>query len=112
MLRKLVLSLIGAVLLFLGVVFIIASAAPGKVYRLPIGVLLTVVSLALFYLAFKPRPRIYEVKVTWSPGGKLSVEEFRCPKCGADLPPPKPGQEYIECPYCGATIKIVEEPLW
>lgn len=112
MLRGVVLALLGAGVLFLGVIFVIASAAPGKIYRLPIGLVLTAVGLVLLYIGFKPKPTVYEVKVTWSPGGKVAAVEVKCPRCGASIKNIEPGKEYVECPYCGATLKLVEEPIW
>ncbi|HDD64477.1 MAG: hypothetical protein B6U94_07300 [Thermofilum sp. ex4484_79] len=112
--KKFLSGALGLFLIGLGAIFIIASTVPGKSYRLMIGVALSALSLPLLYFAFKPTPKIvkYEVKVSWDPSGKLAVEELRCPKCGATLPPPKPGDEYVKCQYCGAVIKLVEEPIW
>lgn len=104
--------LIASILLFFGVVFIIASTTPGKIYRLPVGLILTGASIAIFYMLLKPKPKIYKIEVTWQPSGEIAVEALTCPKCGAPLPKPKPGQEYLKCPYCGATIKLVEKPIW
>jgi len=33
---------------------------------------------------------------------------LKCVKCGAPLPEPKPGSEYIACEFCGYTQKIVD----
>lgn len=33
---------------------------------------------------------------------------LRCVKCGAPLPQPPPGAEYIKCEYCGYTQKVVD----
>ncbi|MGC9012234.1 hypothetical protein [Thermogladius sp.] len=33
---------------------------------------------------------------------------MRCSNCGAPLPQPKPGEEYVRCEYCGYWNKIVD----
>ncbi len=34
--------------------------------------------------------------------------KLRCSNCGAPLPQPKPGEEYVRCEYCGYWNKIVD----
>ena len=107
---KVVLGVVSIILLGLGGIFVIASAV--SPYRLLIGIPLMIAGLAIAYKLLKEKPKIIEVRVSWDPSGKLLVEELKCPYCGASLPEPKPGQEFIKCEYCGRTIKLVEEPRW
>jgi len=99
-------------LLFLGTVFLIAAFKPGKEYRFGVSIILFVMGMLLIIRLLRSKPKIVEIRVTWSPSGEITLEELRCPKCGASLPLPKPGQDYIKCPYCGTIVKIVEEPKW
>ena len=107
---RVILGLVSVVLLGLGAIFVIASAV--NPYRLLIGIPLMAGGLAVAYRVLKEKPQIVEVKVSWDPSGKLLVEELKCPYCGASLPEPKPGQEFIKCRYCGRTVRLVEEPRW
>ena len=68
--------------------------------------------MLLIGYVLKSKPKIVEVRVTWSLSGKIILKELKCPKCGANLPLPKLGKDYIKCPYCGTIIRIVEEPKW
>ncbi len=104
------LGLVAIVLIGLGALFTIASAA--KTYRLAIGIPLLLAGIAISAYLLKPKPQIVELKVSWDPSGRIAVEELKCPYCGASLPAPEPAQEYIKCGYCGKTIKLVEEPRW
>jgi len=101
-----------SILLSLGVIFLIASFKPGKEYRLGISIVLFSIGTLLSIHLLKSKPKVVKVSVEWSPSSKATLEEIKCPNCGAMLPLPKPGQDYVKCPYCGAVIKIIEEPKW
>ncbi|WP_440059821.1 hypothetical protein ACSU1N_01270 [Thermogladius sp. 4427co] len=38
----------------------------------------------------------------------VQVYSLRCSHCGAPLPPPKPGEEYVRCEYCGYWNRVDE----
>jgi len=101
-----------SVLFSLGVIFLIASFKPGREYRLGVSATLFIIGTLLSIRLLKSRPKVVKVSVEWSPSGKTVLEEIKCPNCGATLPLPKPGQDYVKCAYCGTVVKIVEEPKW
>ena len=97
----------------LGTIFLIASFKPGREYRLGISTIFYIIAIILSTCLLKTRsPKIMKVSVEWSPSGRIALEKLKCPNCGASLPMPKPGEDYVKCPYCGITIKITEEPKW
>jgi len=101
-----------SVLFSLGIIFLIASFKPGREYRLGISATLFIIGTLLSIRLLKSRPKVVKVSVEWSPSGKTALEEIKCPNCGATLPMPEPGQDYVKCTYCGTIVKIVEEPKW
>ncbi|MEM0223028.1 MAG: hypothetical protein QXJ99_01355 [Thermofilum sp.] len=38
----------------------------------------------------------------------MEVQKLRCTNCGAPLPKPQPGDEWIRCEYCGYTNRLVD----
>ncbi|MEM1507916.1 MAG: hypothetical protein QXU02_01930 [Candidatus Bathyarchaeia archaeon] len=101
-----------ALLLFLGVVFMM-SFNLGLPYLL-VGVLLT--STAIILLALTRERKPIEIKQTISVGGPVKVKEVRCPVCGANIDVTKvrivAGRPIVTCGYCGNNFELTEEPLW
>lgn len=101
-----------ALLLFLGVVFMM-SFNLGLPYLL-VGILLT--STAIILLALTRERKPIEIKQTISVGGPVKVKEVRCPVCGANIDVTKvrivAGRPIVTCGYCGNNFELTEEPLW
>ncbi|MEM4592080.1 MAG: hypothetical protein QW196_01615, partial [Sulfolobales archaeon] len=38
----------------------------------------------------------------------METTALRCTHCGAPLPKPQPGEDWIRCEYCGVHNKIVD----
>lgn len=111
-LLKIVVYGASALLLFLGVVFMM-SFNLGLPYLL-VGVLLT--STAIILLALTRERKPIEIKQTISVGGPVKVKEVRCPVCGANIDVTKvkivAGRPIVTCGYCGNNFELTEEPLW
>jgi predicted Zn finger-like uncharacterized protein len=106
--------LASAVLIFLGIVFLIASIY--ALSRLLVGAVLIVagvgIALAVSRAGAVQAPIKYELEL---PGG-LKVDSMKCPNCGASLDPSKMQLKLnapsIKCPYCGNEFEVSEEPKW
>jgi uncharacterized membrane protein len=117
------------VLIFFGVLWIMASTSPESAGRegdrLGVGVCLNVIGLLLIagagvlmyrsykrYRAEKPQTIVQQIDLT----GDLSLEELKCRACGATLSKDnidvKAGAVVVTCPYCGTSYEIEEEPKW
>lgn len=109
---KIVVYLVSAVLIFLGVVFIISTNL-GITYFLEGLVFLAVAFLLLF---FSREKKPIEIKQTVTVTGPLKVKEVRCPNCTAIVDPTKAeivdGKPYVTCSYCGNKFELTEEPTW
>jgi len=106
--------LVSAVLIFLGVIFLLASAYAAS--RLLVGIVLTVAGLGIAWLSWKSGVAPPSVKYEIQAPGSLKVDSIKCPNCGAGLDPSKmqvkQGAPSIKCPYCGNEFEISEEPKW
>jgi hypothetical protein len=114
---KIVLTIIAALLFLLGLVFLVAGAAPLMPGRLVVGGVL-VLGAAALVIAARVRPAEKVVKVTQQVevSGDVSLEALRCRSCGADLKPKdmatKDGAIVVTCPYCSASYQVEEAPRW
>jgi DNA-directed RNA polymerase subunit RPC12/RpoP len=111
-LAKVFVYLASAVLIFLGVIFMI-SVNLGIVYFYEGLVFLAVASM-LLVLSRERRP--LEIKQTLTVTGPIKVKEIHCPNCNAIVDPTKPeiseGKPYVTCSYCGKKFELTEEPTW
>ena len=103
-----------AALLFLGVIFLLASMY--AVSRLLVGTVLTLAGLAIAVVTWRAGVTQPSVKYEIQTSGTLRAESLRCPNCGAGLDPStmqlKAGAPMIMCPYCGKESEVTEEPKW
>ena len=99
-----VLYCISAVLIFFGVLFLLAAVfAP---VRAVAGVAFVVVGLFLIYQGRRREKAIIEIK--WTPPEGLTQVELGCPYCSAPLNLPDMPVELVRCKYCGKVIQLVE----
>jgi DNA-directed RNA polymerase subunit RPC12/RpoP len=109
---KILVYVVSAVLVFLGIIFII-SANLGIVYFFEGLIFLAVASLLLI---FSREKKPLEIKQTITVTGPIKVKEVRCPVCTAIVDPTKPevvdGKPYVTCSYCGNKFELTEEPTW
>jgi predicted membrane protein len=109
---KILIYLASAVLIFLGIVFMISTNL-GITYFFEGLVFLAVASLLLI-LSREKRP--LEIKQTVTMTGPVKVNEVHCPNCNALVDPTKTkivdGKPYVTCSYCGNKFELTEEPTW
>ncbi len=104
--------IVSAILIFLGLIFIISSNL-GLTYFF-VGLAFLVVAGLLLYLG-RGQKQI-EIKQTLTLSGTPMAKEVRCPNCGAIVDPTKPeivsGRPFVTCSYCGNKFELTEEPKW
>jgi len=109
---KIVVYIASAVLIFLGVIFMI-SANLGVTYFLE-GLVFLALAGGLLVLSREKKP--LEIKQTISVTGPVKVKEVRCPNCNAVIDPTKAeiidGKPYVTCSYCNNKFELTEEPTW
>ena len=101
---------VSAILGFLGVLFLLASAMDPM--RLWVGIILVGIALVLVAFASKSLVKPPAITVHWSPSGEMKLEELKCPNCSAPLQIENPSVTRIVCQYCGRAVELVEEPTW
>lgn len=108
-----------AILLFFGVLFIMATfSAQGQIGWLLVGVILVGIAFVLiFFASRKPKvatPENVTYKVDLS--GDVKLENMKCKNCGGTLSSENikmvAGAPVVTCPYCGSTYQLAEEPKW
>lgn len=107
------LYLSSAILIALGILFIIASYT--ETIRFAEGLVFIGVAFIIAYYA--RGKRLVEIKRAVTLSGPMRVRKaIRCPHCGARLNPEKikiiDGRPYLTCDYCKNRLEISEEPDW
>lgn len=109
---KWLLYAISAGLIFLGIIFIMASYA--ETIRFFEG--LVFIGVAILIVYFGREKKSIEIKQTLDLSGAGKVKEIKCPNCGAILNPDTvqviDGKPYMKCEYCGNKFEVTEEPKW
>lgn len=110
---RIVAYIISAVLIFFGIIFMIASNDL-PIINFYIGLVLIIVAIILIVIV-RPK-RTMEIKQTLTMTGPVKVVEVRCPNCGAIVDPTKAvvidGKPYVTCEHCGNKFELTEEPTW
>lgn len=106
--------LASAALMFLGIMFLLASVYASS--RLLVGAILIVAGLGVAFLTWRAGVSQASVKYELQMPGGLKVDSIKCPNCGAGLDPSKmqlkQGAPTIKCSYCGNEFEVAEEPKW
>ena len=101
-----------AVLVFLGIVFIM-SANLGVTYFLE-GLVFLGVAVMIIFLVWERKP--VEIKQTLTVTGPVTAKVVHCPTCNAVVDPTKVevilGKPYVTCSYCNNKFELTEEPTW
>ena len=109
---KISIYLASAILVFLGIIFIISTNL-GITYFFE-GLAFLVVAGFLLFMSREKKP--LEIKQTMTVTGPLKVNEIRCSNCNAIVDPTKTevvdGKPYVTCKYCGNKFELTEEPTW
>lgn len=113
-LGKVVGYLASAALIFLGIIFLLASVYAAS--RVLVGTILVVAGLGIALLIWKSGVSQAPVKYELQMPSSLKVDSIKCPNCGAGLDPSKmqlkQGAPTIKCSYCGNEFEVAEEPKW
>ena len=109
-LKMVLVTVVVAVLFFLGIIFAIASTY--DLSRAIIAVLLFVIGFVLIYLTRTPKTHVQKLEFS----GKMKAVALECPNCSASVSTDYinivSGVPFATCPYCAQTFEIVEEPKW
>lgn len=109
---KILVYLASAVLIFLGVIYIISTNL-GVTYFFT-GLAFLAVAILLLILSREKKP--LEIRQTVAVTGPIKAKEVRCPNCSAIVDPTKAevvdGKPYVTCRYCGNKFELTEEPTW
>jgi len=109
---KILVYVASAVLIFLGVIFMISTNL-GIIYFFE-GLTFLAVAILLLILSREKKP--LEIKQTVAVTGPVKVKEVRCPICNAVVDPTKAeiiaGKPYVTCSYCKNKFELTEEPTW
>jgi DNA-directed RNA polymerase subunit RPC12/RpoP len=112
-LLRVLIYIVSAILIILGLLFMIASYA--DISRFFVGLAFLVVAGVLIYLGRGEKKPI-EIRQTVNLSGTPVVKEVKCPNCGAIVDPTKveviTGKPYVTCSYCGNKFELTEEPKW
>lgn len=107
---RIVLSVLGAVTVFLGLVFLIGGRPLAGGVILVTGGLLVVPGLR------NSRTRNVIVRHELELTGDMSLENLKCRQCGASLSPEstslRAGTVFVSCPYCHSDYQMEEAPKW
>jgi hypothetical protein len=113
-LGKVIGYLASAALIFLGIIFLLASVY--AVSRLLVGAVLVAAGLGIALLTWKAGASQAPVKYELQMPSSLKVDSIKCPNCGAGLDPSKmqlkQGAPTVKCSYCGNEFEVAEEPKW
>lgn len=109
---KILAYLISAVLIFLGLIFMISVNLSAANFL--VGLVFVVVAGVLLFSVRERKP--VEIKQTVTVTGPVKAVEVRCPNCGANVDPMKAevidGKPYVTCSHCGNKFELTEEPTW
>ncbi len=109
---KALVYIISAVLVFLGVVFMI-SVNLGTIYLVE-GIIFVAIAAGLLFAVRERKP--IEIRQTVNVTGPVKGTFVRCPNCGANVDPMTAkvvtGKPYVTCDHCGTRFQLTEEPTW
>ena len=106
-----ILLVLGLMILFLGLVFLIGG-------RPVTGVVIILVGGSLAYtgLRRKPAARNIIVKRQLELSGDVELEDLQCRSCGAGLSSEnvsvRAGAVFVACPFCNTEYQLEEAPKW
>ena len=108
-----------AILILLGVLFIMATFSPtGQLGWLIVGIIMVAIGFGLIWFASRKPKQEPAVNVTYKVdlAGDVNMETIKCKSCGGALSPDNikmvAGAPVVTCPYCGTTYQLTEEPKW
>lgn len=107
---RIILSVLGTVVVFLGLVFIIGGRPVTGGIMLLTGVFFLIAGFR------KPRTRNVVIKQELELTGDVSLENLKCGQCGGTLSSEntsfRAGTVFVSCPYCHSEYHLEEAPKW
>jgi len=107
---KIVLSIMGVVVVFFGLVFLIGGRPVSGAVILLTGAFLLAAGLR------KPKTRDVVVKQELELSGDVALENMKCTQCGGSLSSEniavRSGAVFASCPYCHSEYQLEEAPKW
>lgn len=107
---RVVLTGLGMVIVFLGLVFIIGGRPVTGAVILVTGIILTVYGVRV------ARTRNVVLRNELELTGDVRLEDLKCDHCGgslsADSISVRAGTVFVSCPYCHSEYQIEEAPKW
>jgi hypothetical protein len=107
---KVILTTIGVLVVFLGLIFLIGGRAVTGAVILAAGGFLTFTGMR------KPKTRDVVVEQKIELSGDVSLESLKCTQCGGTLASDnigvRAGTVFVSCPYCHSEYQLEEEPKW
>jgi DNA-directed RNA polymerase subunit RPC12/RpoP len=111
--QTIILVLSGVALIFLGVIFLIASVY--ETTRMITGAFLSIAGFLLLFFASRTTGEPAKKYVVELPS-QVAVQSIKCPICGAQITAENvtvdSGITRVKCTYCGSVSQISEEPKW
>ena len=113
--QTIILVLAGVGLIFLGVIFLMASV--DNTNRVITGAFLSIAGFLLLYFASRTtgtgeQAKRYVVELP----SQVEIQSIKCPRCGAQIRAEditvEAGITRVKCSYCGNVSQISEEPKW
>ncbi len=107
---KVILTILGVIVLFFGLVFLIGGRPVTGAVILASGGFMVVFGLR------KPKTRDVVIKRELELTGDVNLESMKCTQCAGTLSSEnvsvKAGTVFISCPYCHSEYQIEEAPKW
>jgi phage FluMu protein Com len=118
---KIIAYISAVILLFFGVLFILATFGPqGQVGNIIIGIILVGIGFGIIFFASR-RPAgtttsTSNVTLNIDLPGNVKMDTIKCKSCGGVLAAENiqmiAGAPVVTCPYCKTTYQLTEEPKW
>ena len=109
---------IATILLFFGVMYLLAAPVQNTIPRLTAGSILVIVGIVMIAITHLKAKEVVEVKTTLELPAGIDIEQLKCKECGGKLNKdslhfdPKTGTITVVCPYCGAVYQLVDDVKW
>jgi hypothetical protein len=107
---KVISVLLGLVILFFGLVFLIGGRPLPGIVMLAMGVFLIIFGMR------NPKTRDVIIRQELELSGDVNLESMKCSQCGGSLSSEnvsvRAGAVFVACPYCHSEYQIEEAPKW
>lgn len=107
---RIILIVLGLVILFFGLIFLIGGRPVTGVLMLGISIFMIVYGLR------KPKTRDVVIRRELELSGDVDLESMKCNQCGGSLSSEnlsvRAGAVFVACPYCSSEYQIEEAPKW